>query len=308
VGEKVFFTGASQTVPNVGKVVHGQRGEVTGPCTGDEVDTCVAVRFPGNTDDVDCYLTEVSRLRAASAADPPRACAPHARDAAHAPCVPTTASAAAPQPSHCTRSRAHRSPLPGCVRDGGRGRGAGGPLRWQRQGGRRPRPSPPYSLRLVAVRAQVSRGAPPPLPGGYTVGEKVFYTGSSQTWDDGDKVAHGQQGEVVGPGTGDDGDNIKRVNVLFPGNKANINCRLTEVRRLRAAPAADPPRACAPHTRDAAHAPCVPTTASAAAPQPLLHAQPRAPQSPLPGCVRDGVAEGVVRAGRLGGSTRMVST
>ena len=138
------------------------------------------------------------------------------------------------------------------------------------------------------------------------MGEKVFYTGASRTFPDGDKLVHGQQGEVKGPGTGDDVDT--RVCVRFPGNTGDANCYLTQVRRLRAASAADPPRACAPHTRDAAHAPCVPTTASAAAPQPSLHAQPRAPQSPLPGCVRDGVAEGVVRAGRLGGSTRMVST
>ena len=43
----------------------------------------------------------------------------------------------------------------------------------------------------------MSRDAPPPLPGGYTVGEKVFYTDSSDTFDDGNKVVHGQQGEVT---------------------------------------------------------------------------------------------------------------
>jgi hypothetical protein len=138
-------------------------------------------------------------------------------------------------------------------------------------------PCPPYSLRLVAVRAQVSRGAPPPLPDGYTVGEKVFYTGSSQTLSNGDKLVHGQQGEVMGPATLETHKG-KGVNVRFPGNTGNVSCLLTSVRRLRAASAADPPRACAPHTRDGAHAPCVPTTASAAAPQPSLHAQPRAPQ------------------------------
>ena len=33
--------------------------------------------------------------------------------------------------------------------------------------------------------AQVSRSAPP-LPGGYKVGEKVFFTGASLTFDDGE--------------------------------------------------------------------------------------------------------------------------
>ena len=131
------------------------------------------------------------------------------------------------------------------------------------------------------------KNSPPPLPGGYKVGEKVFFTGSSQTFPNGDKVVHGQQGEVVGPATLETHKG-KGVCLRFPVNKFDVDCYLTQVRRLRAAPAADPPRACAPHTRDAAHAPCVPTTAPAAAPQPSLHAQPRAPQRPLPGCVRDG--------------------
>ena len=111
--------------------------------------------------------------------------------------------------------------------------------------------------------------APPPLPGGYKVGEKVFFTGRSETFADGDKVVRGQQGEVTGPATLEEAKG-KGVNVRFPGNnKDGVDCLLTTVRRLRAASAADPSRACAPHTRDAAHAPCVPTTASAAAPPAL---------------------------------------
>ena len=85
----------------------------------------------------------------------------------------------------------------------------------------------------------MSHDAPPPLPGGYKVGEKVFFTGESKTWDDGDKRMHGQQGEVTGPATLD-GVKGKGVNVRFPGNKDNINCLLTQVRRLRAASAAKP--------------------------------------------------------------------
>ena len=82
-----------------------------------------------------------------------------------------------------------------------------------------------------------------PLPGGYKVGEKVFYTLSSETWDDGDKVVHGQQVEVRGSGTRKNGK--ERVAVRFPGNKDLIICYLTSVRRLRAAPAANL-HACAP--------------------------------------------------------------
>ena len=77
------------------------------------------------------------------------------------------------------------------------------------------------------------------LPGGYKVGDKVFYTGSSKTWDDGDKLVHGQQGEVTGPGTARK-DGKECVAVLFHGNKDLINCSLTSARRLRAAHAANP--------------------------------------------------------------------
>ena len=137
------------------------------------------------------------------------------------------------------------------------------------------------------------------LPGGYKVGEKVFFTGTSQTFPNGDKVVHGQQGEVTGPTTLETHKG-KGVRVLFPGNKQSIGCYLTEVRRLRAASAANRPLR---YTRDAAHAPCVPVTASAAAPQPSLHEQPRSRRSPLPGCGREG-GRGVVRPGRFGGSAR----
>ena len=95
----------------------------------------------------------------------------------------------------------------------------------------------PLPLTAGGLRAQVSRAAPPALPGGYTLGDQVFYTGASQTLPSGDKVVHGQQGEVTGPAMSE-ALKGKGVAVLFPGNKGNINCPLSKVRRLRAAPAA----------------------------------------------------------------------
>ena len=140
VGEKVIYTGASQNLPSGNKLVHGQQGEVTGPATAEmATGKGVSVLFPGNKGSINCRLTTVRRLRAASAATPPPA--PRTRDAAHAPCVPATASAAAPHSPHCMRSRSRRGRLPGCGRVGGRGLGAGWLLRWQRQRGRRPSPT-----------------------------------------------------------------------------------------------------------------------------------------------------------------------
>ena len=117
-----------------------------------------------------------------------------------------------------------------------------------RVGARWPRPHPDGSGEC----AQVSRDAPPPLPGGYTVGEKVFYAGGSRTFENGTgngvKLVHGEQGEVIGPATG---KSTKGLKVLFPGNKDGVNCYLTAVRRLPAASAATLCLclACAPHTR-----------------------------------------------------------
>jgi hypothetical protein len=135
-------------------------------------------------------------------------------------------------------SRSRRGPLPVCgggleaesvVRAGCFGGSA-------REGGCRPLHFlTPYGWWL---RAQVSRDAPPPLPGGYKVGEKVFCAVASKTFPSGIKVVHGQQGEVAGPGFGYDKD--QRVAVRFSGIKANANCYLTSVRRLHAASAASP--------------------------------------------------------------------
>ena len=92
--------------------------------------------------------------------------------------------------------------------------------------------------------AQVSRKPPPPLPGGYVLGEQVYYTGTSETFEDGDRLEHGEQGEVMGPAICES-HRGKGVAVSFPGcSKDLIICYLNHVRRrrrrtaTRAAPAA----------------------------------------------------------------------
>ena len=97
----------------------------------------------------------------------------------------------------------------------------------------------------------------------------MLYTGPNETLSNGDKLVHGQQGEVTGPGTSE-ALKGKGVGVRFPGNKGNVECWLTSVRRLRAAPAATPPPA--PHTREA-----VPTPRA-----PALRLNSRSPVAPTP--------------------------
>ena len=85
---------------------------------------------------------------------------------------------------------------------------------------------------ISVAGAQVSHEPPPPLPGGYVVGEQVYYTGTTETFENGDQLEHGKQGEVVGPATFESHKG-KGVDVRFPGNKGAISCWLTNVRRRR---------------------------------------------------------------------------
>ena len=67
----------------------------------------------------------------------------------------------------------------------------------------------------------------PPLPGGWKLADPTYYIGGSKTCDNGDKLVHGQQGEVAGPHPGRE----DRIYVKFPGNKGNIGCFLTQLSR-----------------------------------------------------------------------------
>ena len=44
----------------------------------------------------------------------------------------------------------------------------------------------------------MASGARPALPGGHELGDQLYFTGPSQSVEDGDKVVHGQSGEIVG--------------------------------------------------------------------------------------------------------------
>ena len=115
------------------------------------------------------------------------------------------------------------------------------------------------------------------------MGERVFFTGASQTFPSGNKLVHGQQGEVTGPATGESLKG-KGVSVLFPGNKDNNNCYLFMVRRpslcpRRPANPAAPHRAHEalwPHTRRPTPLPPHAATATAD-PQPRGQRGPRTP-------------------------------
>ena len=150
-------------------------------------------------------------------------------------------------------------------------------------GGRRRALPPPFPHGSL-LRAQVSRDAPPPLPGGYKVGEKTFFTGANETFPTGDKVVHGQQGEVVGPAT--PRTKGKGVKVRFPATRAG-SIALTMVRFSAASTIPLP----VPRSRDAAHVSARDSPCWCA--RPSLHEQPPAPQPTAR--VREGTEGGLGR-------------
>ena len=215
VGEKVFMLGPSYTYEDGDKDTHGQAGEVTRRSTSGR-GKGVAVKFPGNKANICCPLTTLSRT----------------------PPPPLPGGYAVGEKVYFTNSMTF---------------GRGTPVSYGQAGevaGHLESNDPDFGKSLLVIGHipvrnafvhcelnDISRAPPPPLPGGYVVGEKVYYTGSSHTFSVPKglyKVKHGQAGEVQGPSMGELGD--KGVDVMFKGNTGNIECRLTELSRARPPP------------------------------------------------------------------------
>ena len=69
------------------------------------------------------------------------------------------------------------------------------------------------------------------LPGGFKVGQLLYFVGFSETFASGNRVVHGQLGEVMGPASLESHKG-RGVAIRFPGNKANVNCFLTSLSRV----------------------------------------------------------------------------
>ena len=73
----------------------------------------------------------------------------------------------------------------------------------------------------------LSYSPPPPLPGGFSIGEKLYYTGGNYFFDNGDRLLPHEQGEVMGPSTSVEG----QLMLKFPKNKRTVKCRVDELSR-----------------------------------------------------------------------------
>ena len=78
--------------------------------------------------------------------------------------------------------------------------------------------------RKRAAAAAAAAASADTLPGGYAVGDAVFYTGESLTAANGARWAYGAKGEVRGPAN-------EGVAVKFVGNEGNVTCYLATLSR-----------------------------------------------------------------------------
>ena len=86
-------------------------------------------------------------------------------------------------------------------------------------------------LIVACPLGNLSRSPPPPLPGGYTLGEKLYYIGPTKPWDDGDRLdlLPGMQGEVIGPCG--EGLVVRFQHESFNGDVKCSKCLLEELSR-----------------------------------------------------------------------------
>jgi hypothetical protein len=80
-----------------------------------------------------------------------------------------------------------------------------------------------------AVRLGLISYETPAIPGGYSVGERVFWCGMNWTFPNKDKLRFGAEGTVTGRAYVGDGLDDVRVAVSFPGNKGAVAMRLPEI-------------------------------------------------------------------------------
>jgi len=219
VGDKVFFTGKSTRFSNGDAAVHpGQEGKVLGPASGEDKRR-ISVHFFGNKDVVECLVTSLSKddPRLASDLQLKAEQAQLEEQMAELMSVPSPTEAENEQYTQLKASRA-------VVLDKQRA----SEQQQQQSGSGDHRSLGGKVVRATSFGRRLSR---PSLPGGFAVGNKVYFTGNNMSFSSGDTaVHHGQEGKVLGPAAG---ECQKRVAVFFPGNKDVVECLHTSLSTSR---------------------------------------------------------------------------
>ena len=212
LGEMLYYIAESETFDDGDRLVHGEQGEVVGPGIGD-LEGRLDIKFPNNKGNVNCTLDALSR-------SPPQ-----------------------PLPGgYKVGEKLYYTGASETFDDGdrlvhGEQGEVTGPYdrQWE---GRLAMKFPDNKSMIACTLDALSRSPPPPLPGGYKVGEKLYFVGSSQTFDDGDRLVHGEQGEVMGPSTSKDnwtGWRCYSSTTRTPSTARSSTCHARRRRRCLAA-------------------------------------------------------------------------
>ena len=68
------------------------------------------------------------------------------------------------------------------------------------------------------------------MPGGFEIGDEIWFKGSSCYFDDGDKVEYGMKGKITKEHSKEPD---KRVLGMFPGNKGTVGLLLSNPKRMK---------------------------------------------------------------------------
>jgi len=202
VGDKVYWASAGGKLSNGDRVVYGKQGKVTGRAT----DNDVAVLFLGNKvrESVTCLPSELSRK------PPPKTLAGGYQVGDKAYWVVAGRSATGDL-------------LNGVDVKYGQWGTVTGPTSATDIVGITVQ-FPTHELAIACIPGEEVAGEVPPkkLAGGYKLGDKAYWAGATQTFADGDRIAYGQLGEVMGPAEAMD---VKgRLALYFSGNSGIIKC------------------------------------------------------------------------------------
>merc|ERR1712118_98356 len=67
----------------------------------------------------------------------------------------------------------------------------------------------------------------PQLPGGFSIGESVYYKGSGAKFSDGTALCFGMCGKIVGLGRINGSREVHKIKVKFPDNVSAVSCQVS---------------------------------------------------------------------------------
>lgn len=195
LGQMLWYTGAIETFESGDKLVYGSRGEVIGPATLEShVERGVKMRFSGTATMIDCYFHMLSST------EPPSVWGSFALGK-----MVWYIDAIQVWPDGIKLEYGAPGRIVGPSSEG-------------------------VQVQLLESKecidfgfSQLSTSDPKKSWGGFQLGQTVFFSGSSETFDGGDELVYACSGEVVGPATLEDFVN-KGVKVQLVGNEGWIDC------------------------------------------------------------------------------------